>query len=128
MHGTLEKHPTRSLYRVSLVLNLLGTKLVTHEVRSDLKLAIREAFLELERQLKKYKALLRGKDQWKRLARLEEIRRNTSPLLRKFPALNEYYERLAVIVQHPDVSAEDKEKYEAVRKAVLKLRHPELNL
>jgi hypothetical protein len=49
-------------------------------------------------------------------------------LATKDPQLNEYYERLAVIVQHPDVSAEDKAKYEAVRKAVLKLRHPELNL
>ena len=46
----------------------------------------------------------------------------------KDPKLNEYYERLAVIIQHPDASAEDKEQFEAVRKAVLKLRHPELNL
>ena len=45
----------------------------------------------------------------------------------KDPKLNEYYERLAVIIQHPDASAEDKEQFEAVRKAVLKLRHPELS-
>ncbi|MCI0416621.1 hypothetical protein L0222_27955 [bacterium] len=49
-------------------------------------------------------------------------------LATKDSKLNEYYERLAVIIQHPDASAEDKEKYEGIRKAVLKLRHPELSL
>ncbi|HSE41577.1 MAG TPA: hypothetical protein VLH08_12520 [Acidobacteriota bacterium] len=49
-------------------------------------------------------------------------------LATKDPVLNEYYERLAVIVQHPDADAEEKARYEVVRKAVLKLRHPELNL
>lgn len=41
--------------------------------------------------------------------------------------LNEYYERLAVVIQHSDASAEEKAEYEAIRKEVFKLRHPELS-
>lgn len=41
--------------------------------------------------------------------------------------LNEYYERLAVVIQHGDASPEEKTEYEAIRKEVFKLRHPELS-
>jgi hypothetical protein len=41
--------------------------------------------------------------------------------------LDQYYERLAAIIQHPDVSEEEKKVYEGIRKTVLKLRHPELS-
>jgi hypothetical protein len=40
--------------------------------------------------------------------------------------LNEYYESLAAVIQHPDVPAEEKAQYEARRKMVFRLRHPEL--
>jgi hypothetical protein len=41
--------------------------------------------------------------------------------------LNEYYESLAAVIQHPDVPADEKASYEARRKMVFRLRHPELN-
>ncbi len=43
-------------------------------------------------------------------------------------ALNEYYVRLADLERHPDISPERKKEVVARRKAVLKLRHPELDL
>ncbi len=41
--------------------------------------------------------------------------------------LNQYYERLAVVIQHADASPDEKAEYEAIRKEVFKLRHPELS-
>jgi RNA polymerase sigma factor (sigma-70 family) len=75
LHGTLEKHPTRARYRISLVLHLPGRTLATQEEQPDPESTLREAFLELERQLKKHKAFLRNDHLWKRPARREEIRR-----------------------------------------------------
>ena len=40
--------------------------------------------------------------------------------------LNEYYESLAAVIQHPDVPADEKASFEARRKMVFRLRHPEL--
>ncbi|SRR6059036_3805227 len=65
------------LYEVSITLDLPGRKLAAKEERHDLKASIRAAFDEIERQLKKYKASLRG-DHWKRPARREEVRRMES--------------------------------------------------
>ncbi|RMG54280.1 MAG: sigma-70 family RNA polymerase sigma factor [Acidobacteria bacterium] len=74
LHGIVEKNPTRELYRISLVLNLPGRTLVAQDERHDAEAVIREAFIELERQLKKYKELLRNEHLWKRPARREAVR------------------------------------------------------
>ena len=42
------------------------------------------------------------------------------------PRLDDYYVLLAELTKHPDVSPERKAEVEALRKEVLKLRHPEL--
>jgi RNA polymerase sigma factor (sigma-70 family) len=70
----VELNPVRKLYEVSITLDLPGKILVAKEEQHDLKAGIRAAFEEIERQLQKYKASLRG-EHWKRPARRKEIRR-----------------------------------------------------
>ncbi|HXH10743.1 MAG TPA: sigma-70 family RNA polymerase sigma factor [Alphaproteobacteria bacterium] len=75
LHGLMEKHPTRALYRVSLVLTLPRCTLVAKEEGPAAESTLRSGFLELERQLAKHKALLRHEHLWKRPARREAVRR-----------------------------------------------------
>lgn len=71
----IEETAVRTLYHVSLTLDLPGRILATKEERHDVKEAIRDAFAEIERQVEKYKASLRGEQYYKRLTRREEVRR-----------------------------------------------------
>jgi ribosomal subunit interface protein len=70
----VEHNSVRTLYEVSITLDLPGKILAAKEEQHDLKASIRAAFEEIGRQLKKYKASLR-REHWKRPARREEIRR-----------------------------------------------------
>lgn len=74
LHGTLEKHPSRSLYRAALVLNLPRRTLTAQEEHTSAQRTVEKAFAEIERQLKKYKSLLRREHLWKRPARRETVR------------------------------------------------------
>ena|GEM_PF-6971193 len=76
LHGRIEKHPTKSRCRVTLALNVPGQALVAREQGIDGEIVIREACQELLRQLKKYKAFMRGEPIWKRQERRNAIRRN----------------------------------------------------
>ncbi|RMH05353.1 MAG: sigma-70 family RNA polymerase sigma factor, partial [Nitrospirae bacterium] len=73
--GTVERHHSKVRYRANLILNVPGRTLVAKEEGPDGKAVIREAFLELERQLKKHKDFLRREHFWKRPARRETLRR-----------------------------------------------------
>jgi len=73
----------RTLYEISLTLDLHGKGLVAREQVHDLKAGIRAAFEEIERQLKKYKDGLHG-EHWKRPSRRAEVR-----WMRAHPAGNE---------------------------------------
>ncbi len=66
LRGIIEKHATRMLFRVSLLLDVPGRTLVAKEERPEAELALKDAFQELERQLKKHKAFLRREPIWKR--------------------------------------------------------------
>jgi RNA polymerase sigma factor (sigma-70 family) len=72
----VEKNPTRSLYCVSMILELPGKTLPTKEERHELHECLREAFVKLERQLDAYKATLRREHLWKRSAVREHLRRS----------------------------------------------------
>ncbi|HXG21045.1 MAG TPA: sigma-70 family RNA polymerase sigma factor [Methylomirabilota bacterium] len=74
LHGTLEKHPSRALYCAALVLRLPRRTLTAQEEHTSAQKTVEKAFVEIERQLKKYKALLRREHLWKRPARREAIR------------------------------------------------------
>ncbi len=65
LRGSIEKHTTKTLFRVLLELKLPGRLLVSHEEGEDLHASLREAFAELERQLKKYRSLARNEPLWR---------------------------------------------------------------
>lgn len=75
LHGTIERHHSKPRYRASLVLNVPGRTLVAKEEGADGEVVIREAFLELERQLKKYKEFVRAEPMWKRQERRAAMRK-----------------------------------------------------
>jgi ribosomal subunit interface protein len=73
----IEENAVRTLYHVTVTLDLPGRTLATKAERHDLEATLRDAFAEIERQVEKYKASLRGEQYYKRATRREEIRRKT---------------------------------------------------
>jgi RNA polymerase sigma factor (sigma-70 family) len=77
----VEKNAARTLYRASLTLKVPGRTLAAQEERHDLLGAVREALMELERELRKHKERLTHSDAYKRLARRQQLRRQkTEPV------------------------------------------------
>ena len=70
----VELIPVHTLYRSSIHLDVPGNQLVARQEQHDVKAGIRAAFTDIDRQLKKYKASLRGQH-WQRPARREELRK-----------------------------------------------------
>jgi RNA polymerase sigma factor (sigma-70 family) len=76
----IEGNPVRTLYHVSLVLEIPGkspaTKktLATKEERHDLHETLRDAFAEIARQLEAYKSTLRSEHLWNQRARRDKLR------------------------------------------------------
>jgi len=65
LHGACEKHPRRAEYAFSLNLSLpTGTLHATGE-GPDLRLSVKQAFVELERQIKKHQGKLRRENERK---------------------------------------------------------------
>ena len=54
----VEKNAARTLYCVSLTLNVPGRTLAAHKERPDFREAVREAFTEIERAFTKHKEKL----------------------------------------------------------------------
>ena len=67
----VEHNSARTLYTISLTLDVPRKTLAAKEEQHDIQTGLRAAFEESERQLKKYKANLR-QEHWKR--RREELR------------------------------------------------------
>lgn len=74
LHGLVERHTKRRLYRASLQLRLPRKVLAAREEGEDIELVLREAFAELARQLKKHKSLLNNESLWRRPARRRQLR------------------------------------------------------
>lgn len=72
----VDNEGTGARSRVSATLTLASRVLTAHEEGYRLEQAVREVFVELERQLEKHKAKLRHSDAYKRRARREELRRH----------------------------------------------------
>src|SRR6266478_6345833 len=104
----VEENPTRTLYPISITLQLPGKTLATREEKHDLVDSIRDAFGEIERQLEKYKSSLRGEHLWKRLGKREKIRQtklNTPPPEQRnretfFALVTPHLDRLYHFVRH----------------------------
>jgi ribosome-associated translation inhibitor RaiA len=71
LHVALEKHTVRPVFRASLSLRIPAATLASVEESNGPESAVRKAFRELERQLKKHKSRLRREDYWKRSRRRE---------------------------------------------------------
>ena len=71
----VDENVARKLYHVSLTCNVPGRMLAAQEERHDAEEAVREAFVEIERQLEKHKETLSHSYLYKRPARREELRR-----------------------------------------------------
>lgn len=66
LHGKFEKHPRKVEYAFSLNLSLPTATLHATGVGPDMRLSAKQAFSELEAQVKKHLARLRRDYQWKR--------------------------------------------------------------
>jgi ribosome-associated translation inhibitor RaiA len=66
LHGAFEKHPRKVEYTFSLNLSLPTGTLHATGVGPDMRLSAKEAFGDLERQIKKHISKLRRDYQWKR--------------------------------------------------------------
>jgi ribosomal subunit interface protein len=71
----VNENAARKLYHVSLTCDVPGRMLAAQEERHDAEEAVRESFVEIERQLEKHKETLSHSSLYKRLARREELRR-----------------------------------------------------
>ena len=79
----IDENAARKLYHVSLTCDVPGRMLAAQEERHDAEEAVREAFVEIERQLEKHKETLSHSSLYKRPARREELRREKAEA---FPA------------------------------------------
>jgi ribosomal subunit interface protein len=79
----VNENAARKLYHVSLTCDVPGRMLAAQEERHDVEEAVREAFVEIERQLEKHKETLSHSSLYKRPARREELRRQKAEA---FPA------------------------------------------
>jgi RNA polymerase sigma factor (sigma-70 family) len=70
----VEENLSRTLYQTSLTMEVPGKTLATREERHDLEIAIKDAFVEIDRQMKTHKSRQRGEHLWKRLAKRDELR------------------------------------------------------
>jgi RNA polymerase sigma factor (sigma-70 family) len=79
----VDENAARKLYHVSLTCDVPGRMLAAQEERHNAEEAVREAFVEIERQLEKHKETLSHSYLYKRPARREELRRQKAEA---FPA------------------------------------------
>ncbi|TCK18758.1 ribosomal subunit interface protein [Thiogranum longum] len=73
LHGAVQKHGGKELYRVGLSLHLPGRILSAEEEAENAVTAITEAFSELERQALRHKSRIRHEHLWKRKSRRREL-------------------------------------------------------
>ena len=92
----MDENAARKLYHVSLTCDVPGRMLAAQEERHDAEEAVREAFVEIERQLEKHKETLSHSYLYKRPARREELRRQKAEA---FPAEERVRELFSTIAE-----------------------------
>ncbi len=73
LHGGFEKLPRREEFSFSLNLSLPTGALHATGVGPDVRTSVRQAFAELEEQVKKHQSRLRKDYEWKRKRHREEV-------------------------------------------------------
>lgn len=69
----IEANPVRKLYQVSITMRMPQKTLATKAERHEVTDSLRDAFVEIERQLDAHKATLTGAYAWKRVIRRREL-------------------------------------------------------
>jgi ribosomal subunit interface protein len=80
---SIEEHQVRNFYNVSMTMEVPRKTLAAKAESHDIEVAIKDAFAEIERQLKEHKSRLRREHLWKRPARraeLREMKANAEPV------------------------------------------------
>jgi len=105
----VEQNSVRTLYTISLTLDLPGRTLAAKEEQHDIQAGVRVAFEEIDRQFKKFKDNLKG-EHWKRPERREEVREtkiraasSVSQQSRRdvfFPLVTPHLGRVRLFVEH----------------------------
>ena len=73
LHGIVEKQPRKTEYSFSLNLSLPTGTLHATGTGADLRRSVRQAFAEIESQVKKHQSRLRKDYQWKRKRSRDEV-------------------------------------------------------
>ncbi len=73
LHGGFEKHPRKEEYSFSLNLSLPTGALHATGIGADVRSSVKQAFVELESQVKKHQSRLRKDYEWKRKRRREPV-------------------------------------------------------
>jgi ribosome-associated translation inhibitor RaiA len=71
----VDQNETRTLYRVTIRMELPGPDVSASEERHDLKETVHDAFAEIRRQVEKYRRKLNHTVEYKRPARRDRLRR-----------------------------------------------------
>jgi ribosomal subunit interface protein len=71
----VDRNETRTLYRVTIRVELPGPDVSSSEERHDLNEAVHDAFAEVRRQIEKHRRKLTHTDEYKRRARRDRLRR-----------------------------------------------------
>jgi ribosomal subunit interface protein len=71
----VDRNQTRTLYRVTIRVELPGPDVSSSEERHDLNEAVHDAFAEVRRQIEKHRRKLTHTDEYKRRARRDRLRR-----------------------------------------------------
>ncbi len=74
LHGAIQKHGSRQLYRIGLSLHVPGKTLATQEEGDAAGNVIRKGFKELERLVARQKSLMKNEHLWKRKQRRRELK------------------------------------------------------
>ena len=71
----VDRNQPRTLYRVTIRMELPGPDVSSSEEHHDLKEAVHDAFAEIRRQIEKHRRKLTHTDEYKRPARRDRLRR-----------------------------------------------------
>jgi ribosome-associated translation inhibitor RaiA len=71
----VDQNETRTLFRVTIRMELPGPDISASEERHDLKETVHDAFAEIRRQVEKYRRKLNHTVEYKRPARRDRLRR-----------------------------------------------------
>jgi ribosomal subunit interface protein len=71
----VDRNETRTLFRVTIRMELPGPDVSASEERHDLKEAVHDAFAEIRRQVEKYRRKLNHTFEYKRRSRRDRLRR-----------------------------------------------------